>query len=357
MDAAPSSRRERRVDRHGGDGRGCTPGRFGLGTARGLAERLGAGAIARVSRRVRAVPAFAQYQQRPGRPSRARPRLGDQGFEGIRRRSAWVDWLKRPAARRLSNNERTRLREEISELLLLQSRAEITLAERTRSEPARRAALEAAVHRLGLAERIDPHPPVALFADRARDLAALGEADLASLDRSRAEKLTPTSARDLYLLGTSLLTSHEYVRAEEMLNRAVTADAKRFWAWFALGLCHHDQRRYLDAAGDFGVCTALAPEFAWPYLNRGLSLATAGRLWAAKDCYDQALKVSPKFLEAHVNRRWSGSSWATPWARSPTWILPFRTGEAPIRAFARRARRRSGGSIGATKRCGSFRRR
>jgi eukaryotic-like serine/threonine-protein kinase len=213
-----------------------------------------------------------------------------------------VNWLTRPAARRLSNDERTRLREEISELLMLQSRAEITLAERKRSEGDQREALKAAVKRLTLAERIDPHPPVALFADRARDLAALGEAKLASLDRSRADELKPTSARDLYLLGTSLLVSREYDRAEDMLNRAVAADAKRFWAWFVLGLCHHDQKRYLDAAGDFSACTALAPEFAWPYLNRGLALAAAGRLRAARDSYDQALKVSPKFMEAHVNR-------------------------------------------------------
>ncbi len=213
-----------------------------------------------------------------------------------------MNWLERPAAKRLSSDERIRLREEISELLMLQSRAEITLAERKRSEPARRTALEAAVRRLTLAERIDPHPPVALFADRARDLSALGEAKLASLDRARAEKLKPTSARDLYLLGTSLLVSREYDVAEDLLNRAVAADAKRFWAWFVLGLCHHEQQRYLDAAGDFGVCTALAPEFAWPHLNRGLSLASAGRVRAARDSYDQALKVSPNFLEAHVNR-------------------------------------------------------
>ena len=87
-----------------------------------------------------------------------------------------------------------------------------------------------------------------------------------------------------------------------MLRRAVGLDARRFWAWFALGLCHYDQARYAEAAADFGVCAALAPEFAWPHQNRGLALARACRLSEARAAYDQALALSPDFVEARVNR-------------------------------------------------------
>jgi tetratricopeptide (TPR) repeat protein len=82
----------------------------------------------------------------------------------------------------------------------------------------------------------------------------------------------------------------------------VALDPKRFWSWFALGHCHFEQGRYLDAAGDFGSCTALQPDFAWPYMNRGLALARAGRLAEARESYDRALKVSHRFIEALVNR-------------------------------------------------------
>ncbi len=63
----------RGVDRHRRHRRRRALGRFGLGPARGLAQRLGASAVAGLPRSIRAVPAFAQYQQRPCRPSRARP--------------------------------------------------------------------------------------------------------------------------------------------------------------------------------------------------------------------------------------------------------------------------------------------
>ncbi len=79
-------------------------------------------------------------------------------------------------------------------------------------------------------------------------------------------------------------------------------DARRFWPWFALGLCHFDQGRYADAVGDFNVCTVLMPEFAWPFANRGLALARAGRLPEAIDSFDRALALSPTFAEAYGTR-------------------------------------------------------
>jgi eukaryotic-like serine/threonine-protein kinase len=228
--------------------------------------------------------------------------FADKALAGYQVGKPGVNWLKAPAIRRLKRDEQLRLREEIAELLMLVSRATITLKERTRSEPQRRKALQDGVGRLTLAERIDPHPSPALYTDRARYFKALGEADRAAKDRRRAEKMKPQTARDLYLMGTSHLVEKDYQRAEAMLSRAVTIDSQRFWAWFTLGLCHFDQRRYLDAAGDFGVCTALAPEFAWPHLDRGLALSTAGQLVAARASYDRALQANPRFAEARVNR-------------------------------------------------------
>src|SRR5262249_44924295 len=43
-------------------------------------------------------------------------------------------------------------------------------------------------------------------------------------------------------------------------------------------------------------------DFAWPYMNRGLALASAGRLEEARAAYDRALEKNPKFAEALVNR-------------------------------------------------------
>ena len=86
-----------------------------------------------------------------------------------------------------------------------------------------------------------------------------GRKDRGQADRDRARALPPRSPRDDYLLGTSLLASGDPAAAEGALERSVAADARRFWAWFALGLCHHEQGRYAEAAGDFAPCPALVP--------------------------------------------------------------------------------------------------
>ncbi|HMB03110.1 MAG TPA: tetratricopeptide repeat protein, partial [Isosphaeraceae bacterium] len=89
---------------------------------------------------------------------------------------------------------------------------------------------------------------------------------------------------------------------EVALQKAVGLDLHSFWARFALGHCHFEQDRFLEAAGDFGVCASLEPKFAWPHLNRGLALARAGQLTGALRCYDRALAANPRFVEALIDR-------------------------------------------------------
>ncbi len=211
------------------------------------------------------------------------------------------DWKPSSWVRRLTAREQVVLREQTSELILLEARARVFLAERGGNEADRRKALEWAVSWLDRAERLDTDPPAALYADRARYHSALGESDLAAIDRRREAVKRPVSSRDFSLLGTSLLASGDIARAEPALLRAVDLDPRSFWAWFALGHCHFEQGRNLDAAGDFTACVVLEPKFAWPHMNRGLSLARAGRLNEARAAYDRALKANPRFAEAWVN--------------------------------------------------------
>ena len=57
--------------------------------------------------------------------------------------------------------------------------------------------------------------------------------------------------------------------------------------------------------GDFNVCTVLMPEFAWPYVNRGLALARAGRLAEAIDSFDRAMALRPELRRA----LWPAAGW------------------------------------------------
>jgi tetratricopeptide (TPR) repeat protein len=212
------------------------------------------------------------------------------------------DWTAGPFVRRLPAAEQRALCEEISELVLLEVRASITLAERAKSKPELIRSLQRGVLWLDRAEGFDPRPPAALFEDRGRFYAALGRKDLADRDRALASTVPPSSARDFYLLGTSLLARRQPDLAELPLSRAATLDARRFWTWFALGICHSDQGRHSDAAFDFTVSSTLAPHFAWPHLNRGLALARSGRLREARVAYDRALELNPDFTDALVDR-------------------------------------------------------
>jgi serine/threonine protein kinase/tetratricopeptide (TPR) repeat protein len=212
------------------------------------------------------------------------------------------DWTAGPLVRRLPRAEQEALREEMSELVQLESRAAVWLAYDGMSENDRKDALRYAVDALDRAERFDPHPTAALYEDRARYEAALGDAVRAQKDKSIAAYVPPKTGRDYYLRGTALLAQNQLDAAESLLARATALEPRRFWAWFALGLCHHAQHRFTEAAGDFAACTALYPEFAWPHLNRGLALAQAGLITEARASYDRALAANPNFIEALVNR-------------------------------------------------------
>ncbi len=69
-----------------------------------------------------------------------------------------------------------------------------------------------------------------------------------------------------------------------------------------MGHCHFEQKRYLEAAGDFSACVACGPDNAWSHFNRALALARAGRLLDAKASYNRAIELDPALVEARVNR-------------------------------------------------------
>jgi serine/threonine protein kinase/tetratricopeptide (TPR) repeat protein len=222
--------------------------------------------------------------------------LAELGAESERpaRLAAW--------RRRLTSGEQQRLREQVTELIMLEARARVALASKRGSEADRRRAIERAIGCLDRAARIDRAAPSALYLERARYHAALGESDLAAGDRELAAARKPSTCHDLTLLGTTLIAAGDPAGAEPALRRAVHLDGTSPWAWFVLGHCYFAQGRYLEAAGAFAACTARGPTFAWAHFNRGLALAKAGRLLDAQDAYDRALALEPTFYEALVDR-------------------------------------------------------
>lgn len=206
-------------------------------------------------------------------------------------------WLQR-----LRGDELQRLRRQMVELLVLEARGEVKLAERGGTTEDLQRVLGRAIARLDQAERLGANLPSALYSERARYLAAMGDVQGAARDRDRAARQDNSSSQDLTLLGSSLVAAGDAAAAESVLRTAIARDVTSLWAWFAMGHCHFAQGRYLEAAGDFSACVARGPDYAWNHFNRALALARAGRTLDAKLAYDRALELDPDLHQARVNR-------------------------------------------------------
>ncbi len=228
--------------------------------------------------------------------AKARECLIDLGLpaDGPAHLSGWIHGL--------AADEQGRVRQQAVELIMLEARAQVLRAKKHGSEADRRRAIERAIARLDRAENLDRPAPAALFDERSRYYDALGEPARADRDRLQAARTAPSTCHDWTLLGTTLLAAGDAPAAEDALRQAIRLDVTSFWTWFILGHCHYKQGRYLEAAGDFAVCSARGPDFAWAHFNRGLALARAGRLHDASNAYDRALQLDPRFVEAMVNR-------------------------------------------------------
>ena len=77
---------------------------------------------------------------------------------------------------------------------------------------------------------------------------------------------------------------------------------RHYWSSFQRGICHQELGKFALAAGDFGVCIGLWPEFALGYFNRGYSLDQGGDKAAAIADYSATLERDPELVPAYVNR-------------------------------------------------------
>jgi serine/threonine protein kinase/Flp pilus assembly protein TadD len=201
---------------------------------------------------------------------------------------------------RLGLEERRRVAEDRRELFLLAAGAGVLLA------PGDRRALHEALARLDRAEAIPGlEPSRALWNDRARYLALLGEAAGARAAQRRADFTPAHTARDHYLLATSHArrggpgSSH---RAIAELNQALRINPRHYWSLILRGICFLERGDSVAASGDFGRCAGLRPDLPWGYFNRGYVLDRSGRKAEAIEDYTAAIERDLEFIPARINR-------------------------------------------------------
>src|SRR5262249_53892534 len=134
---------------------------------------------------------------------------------------------------------------------------------------------------LDRAEAISGLPPSkALWRDRAQYQARLGQTEAARAAERRAEQVPAAGARGLYLPAGAHArkgTRDGYRCALAELDRALELNPRHYWAWIQRGLCHQELKEYVLAAGDFGTCIGLWPEFSWGYFSRAWLLDHTGK--------------------------------------------------------------------------------
>jgi tetratricopeptide (TPR) repeat protein len=206
----------------------------------------------------------------------------------------------RPSWDRLDPEDRRRVAEDRRELLMLLADARVRLASGSKD------AAGQALHLLDAADAIPGLTPSrALWMDRARYWSLLGDDGGAAETRRRAEAIPVTTARDHYLIAASMARQGgpEGLRsAIAELDEALKQNPRHYWSVVERGICHLERGELVEAAGDFGRCTGLWPEFAWGHFNRGCVLDRAGDKAGAILDYTAALERDPGLLPAYVNR-------------------------------------------------------
>jgi eukaryotic-like serine/threonine-protein kinase len=210
------------------------------------------------------------------------------------------DWTGHPAWARLSSEERRRVAEDRRELLLLLADARVRMAAGSKG------VTEQALQLLDGAESIPGLPASrALWLDRARYWALVGDSARAENARRRAKRIPAATARDHYLIAASMVRQGglEALRAAiAELDEALRLNPRHYWSVVQRGICHLERGELVEAAGDFGQCAGLWPEFAWGYFNRGCVVDRAGDKAAAVLDYSAALERDPSLVPAYVNR-------------------------------------------------------
>lgn len=110
-----------------------------------------------------------------------------------------------------------------------------------------------------------------------------------------------------YLLQGQLLTAlKEYDRAEQALAKAVELSPEDSFIRVRLATLKMERGDVAGAEESLAVAERLEPQSKWVWLWKGI-LANDHRKdpVAARQCYDRALEIDPKFDLAHYNRGWS----------------------------------------------------
>ena len=213
------------------------------------------------------------------------------------------DWRPDSWVRRLTEHEQAMLREQTAELILLEARARVFLAERDRGPrpTAGRRWSGPSPGSTGPSGSTRTPPPRSSPTGRATSPRSAGPTSRPRTASREADNV-PATSRDFSLLGTALLAAgRPRRRRDRAAPRRRPRPPRASGPGSRSGTATSSRDATSTRPATSPACIALEPKFAWPHMNRGLALARAGRLVEARDAYERALKANPRFAEAWLN--------------------------------------------------------
>jgi serine/threonine protein kinase/tetratricopeptide (TPR) repeat protein len=213
-------------------------------------------------------------------------------------------WYESAGVRRLAPEDRSRLREDVGQLLLLLAQGTMVQAS---GEPNAVDQEERLSHALHLNRRAETCSTTvkssrALLLQRAELVGLLDKDAPADRLKDEANSAPVRSPADYYLLATAHIAHGRYRQALPLLEEATLQDPQHFWAWFSLGNCYENLSQDPRAIACYSACMGMRPKFAWTYFNRGLAHLRQRDLKHACADFDQVILLRPLLADAYINR-------------------------------------------------------
>jgi len=109
------------------------------------------------------------------------------------------------------------------------------------------------------------------------------------------------SAEGLYTIGLRFLWADDYEKALPYFEKAVNKDPGYAEAYFQIGYCNGELRRYTEAISAFQQAIRIKPDDAEAHYNLGVLYGQQGRYTKAIEAFKQAIRIKPDYAGAHYN--------------------------------------------------------
>jgi serine/threonine protein kinase/Tfp pilus assembly protein PilF len=213
-------------------------------------------------------------------------------------------WRETSRVSRLPAPEQERVQSEVGQLLVLLAHAR-QLAGEAEPDPKRRSEIYqegAQFCALAVECYASDQAPQALWKQQGELLNRLNDRALAEQAYERARQTELRTAQDRYLTARQLAEEGKFRDALPLVKEAIRLNPQDYNMNFLQGICHDYLGQPDKAIECYRTCIALRPRFHGAYYNRGLSYMRQKNFQAAREDFDQVLRMYGDFQNTHVNR-------------------------------------------------------